>query len=42
MALFKRGDVWYFELLYGGRPYVKSTRVKNQGRGSRLNEVWQF
>src|SRR5215469_3831437 len=30
MALFKRGDVWYFEFVYGGRRYVKSTRVKNQ------------
>ena len=30
MALFKRGDVYYYEFVYGGRRYVRSTKVKNQ------------
>jgi integrase len=30
MALSKRGGVWWYEFVYGGRRYRKSTGVKNQ------------
>jgi hypothetical protein len=30
MALFKRGDVYWYEFVYGGRRYRKSANVKNQ------------
>ena len=30
MAIFKRGEVYYFEFVYGGRRYCRSTKVKNQ------------
>jgi hypothetical protein len=36
MALFKRGDVWYFEFVYGGRRYVKSTKVTNQRKAREI------
>src|SRR5471030_2936122 len=29
MALFKRGSVYYYEFVFGGRRYCKSTKVKN-------------
>jgi integrase len=30
MALFKRGSIYYYEFVYGGRRYCRSTRVKNE------------
>jgi integrase len=30
MALFKRGDVYWYEFVYSGRRYRKSTNIKNQ------------
>jgi len=30
MALFKRGDVYWYEFVYGGRRYRKSANVGNQ------------
>ncbi len=30
MAIFKRGSVYYFEFVHGGRRYCRSTKVKNQ------------
>ena len=30
MSLFKRGDVYWYEFVYGGRRYRKSANVKNQ------------
>ncbi|WP_041596877.1 hypothetical protein [Granulicella tundricola] len=29
MAIFKRGSVYYFEFVYGGRRYCRSTKTKN-------------
>ena len=30
MRIFKRGAVYWFELIYNGQRYQQSTRVKNQ------------
>jgi integrase len=30
VAIFKRGNVYYFEFVHGGRRYCRSTKVKNQ------------
>ena len=30
MALFKRGDVYWYEFVYGGRRYRRTTNVRNQ------------
>jgi integrase len=30
MSIFRRNNVYYFEFVYGGKRYVRSTKVKNQ------------
>ena len=30
MSIFKRGDVYWYEFVYGGRRYRKSANVKSQ------------
>ena len=41
MAIFKRGEVYYFEFVFGGRRYCRSTKVKNQRVASEIERAYR-
>ncbi len=41
MGLFKRGDVYWFEFVYGGRRYRESTGVKNQRVAGEIERAYR-
>ncbi len=41
MAVFKRGDVYWYEFVYGGRRYRKSTNVRNQRVGGDIERAFR-
>lgn len=41
MAIFKRGSVYYFEFVYGGRRYCRSTKVKNERVAAEIERAFR-
>jgi hypothetical protein len=41
MGLFKRGDLYWFEFVYGGRRYRESTGVKNQRVAGEIERAYR-
>jgi integrase len=41
MGLFKRGELYWFEFVYGGRRYRESTGVKNQGVAREIEAAYR-
>ena len=41
MAIFKRGSVYYFEFVHGGRRYCRTTKVKNQRVAEEIERAYR-
>ena len=41
MGIFKRGEVYWFELVYGGRRYRESTGVRNQRTAREIEAAYR-
>src|SRR5438105_15873050 len=41
MAIFKRGSVYYFEFVYRGRRYCRSTKVKNERTAGEIERAFR-